>query len=57
MRLLDIEKYLSGTELQIGGFDLLYKEKVSEFAPITHHFCFKRCNYEYTKMFNIILGS
>ena len=25
-RLLDIEKYLSGNELQIGGFDLLYKE-------------------------------
>mmetsp|Transcript_34178 Transcript_34178/g.97103 ORF Transcript_34178/g.97103 Transcript_34178/m.97103 type:complete len:492 (-) Transcript_34178:15-1490(-) len=26
MTLLDIEKYLTGTELQIGGFDLLYKE-------------------------------
>ena len=25
-RLLDIEKYLSGNELQVGGFDLLYKE-------------------------------
>lgn len=26
-RLLDFEKYLSGNELQIGGFDLLYKER------------------------------
>jgi len=24
-RLLDFEKYLAGNELQVGGFDLLYK--------------------------------
>lgn len=32
-RLLDFEKYLSGNELQIGGFDLLYKEPWRQWRP------------------------
>lgn len=32
LTLLDMEKYLSGNELQIGGFDLLYKDGI-RFAP------------------------
>ena len=30
LTLLDMEKYLSGNELQIGGFDLLYKDRRRE---------------------------
>ncbi|CAE8658613.1 unnamed protein product, partial [Polarella glacialis] len=33
LTLLDIEKYLTGSELQIGGFDLLYKDGVRYSPP------------------------
>merc|ERR1712228_473725 len=33
MTVLDLEKYLSGTELQIGGFDLLYRDGLRYSPP------------------------
>eukprot|EP00930_Biecheleria_cincta_P095872 TRINITY_DN87770_c0_g1_i1.p1 TRINITY_DN87770_c0_g1~~TRINITY_DN87770_c0_g1_i1.p1 ORF type:complete len:532 (+),score=97.40 TRINITY_DN87770_c0_g1_i1:127-1722(+) len=33
LTLLDMEKYLSGTELQVGGFDLLYKDGLRYSPP------------------------